>query len=166
MKLLHYIKASAALLFLLTGLTAAAQSSIVQPLAANVVSNYLAGKYIISAIRVTNSSTNAATIKFYDWATATTNVVRPAYQTVVGYSTNYNVVYTNSAGIVATNTFSGWFTDIQTVAEATNEQTRLGEFQIPASTTRDLPFYPVVARGFTALSSAAGTIELVYSTIP
>jgi hypothetical protein len=147
-------------------LFAQGESSLVQSMAANTVSNYLSGKYIIDSIRIVNTSTNNATIKFYDWATASTNVERAAYTTVSSYSTNYSVVYTNSAGLLGTNTYKGWYTANATVAAVTNEQSRLGEFQVTASTTRDLPFNPVVVRGLTVLSSQAGTIEVVYSSIP
>lgn len=152
--------------FAALSLFAQADASIVRSMAAGTVSNYLSGKYIIESVRIVNTSTNNATIKFYDWATAATNVIRAAYTVVDSYSTNYNVVYTNSAGIVATNTFKGWYTDNRTVAAVTNEQSRLGEFQVTASTTRDLPFNPVVVRGLTVLSDQAGTIEIVYSSIP
>lgn len=153
-------------LFASFSLFAQADASLVRSMAANTVSNYLSGKYIIDSIRIVNTSTNNATIKFYDWATAATSVVRAAYTTVTSYATNYNSVYTNSAGIVATNTYKGWYTANTTVAAVTNEQSRLGEFQVTASTTRDLPFNPVVVRGLTVLSDQAGTIEVVYSSIP
>lgn len=151
---------------LLAGNLFAQELSIVRTVTANAVSNYLSGKYVVESIRVVNSSTNNATIKFYDWATAATNVVRAAYTTPTSYTTNYNVVYTNSAGIVSTNTYKGWFTANVNVAAVTNEQSRLGEFQVTASTTRDLPFNPLVVRGLTVLSDQAGTIEIVYSSIP
>jgi len=153
-------------LFAAFSLFAQSDSSIVRSFASGTVSNYLAGKYIISGIRIVNSSTNNATVKFYDWATAATNIVRAAYTTVDSYATNYNVVYTNSAGIVATNTFNAWYSANRTVSAVTNEQTRLGEFQVTASSTRDLPFTPLVVRGLTLLADQAGTIEVTYSAIP
>ena len=141
-------------------------TSIVRSMAANTVSNYLSGRYIVNSVRIVNSSTNSATIKFYDWATAATNIVRAAYVVVDNYSTNYNVVYTNSAGIVATNTFSAQYIANRTVSAVTNEQSQLGAFQVTASTTRDLPFSPLVMRGLTVLSDQAGTIEINYSAVP
>jgi len=146
-----------------------AQSSgttIVRSMAANTVSNYLSGRYIVNSVRLVNSSTNSSTVKFYDWATAATNIVRAAYIVVDNYSTNYNVVYTNSAGIVATNTFVGQYIANRTVSAVTNEQTQMGAFQVTASTTRDLPSSPLVMRGLTVLSDQAGTIEINYSAIP
>ncbi len=153
-------------IFAAASLFAQTDASIVRSMAADTVSNYLSGKYIISNIRIINSSTNTATIKFYDWATAATNIVRAAYVTVDSYATNYNVVYTNSAGIVATNTFNAWYSANRTVSAATNEQTQMGAFQVTASTTRDLPFTPLVVRGLTVLSDQAGSIEISYSSIP
>lgn len=153
-------------IFAAASLFAQTDASIVRSMAAGTVSNYLSGKYIISNIRIINSSTNTATIKFYDWATAATNIVRAAYVTVDSYATNYNVVYTNSAGIVATNTFNAWYSANRTVSAVTNEQTQMGAFQVTASTTRDLPFTPLVVRGLTVLSDQAGTIEISYSSIP
>lgn len=153
-------------LFASFSLFAQADASLVRSMAAGTVSNYLSGKYIIESIRLINSSTNTATVKFYDWASAATSVVRAAYTVVDGYSTNYNVVYTNSAGFTKTNTVTTWYTANRTVAAVTNEQSRLGEFQVTASTTRDLPFNPVVVRGLTVLSDQAGSIEVVYSSIP
>lgn len=141
-------------------------TSIVRSMAANTVSNYLSGRYLVNSIRIVNTSTNSATIKFYDWATAATNIARAAYVVVDSYSTNYNVVYTNSAGIVATNTFFGQYTGTRTVAAVTNEQSQLGAFQVTASTTRDLPFSPLVMRGLTVLSDQAGSIEINYSAVP
>ncbi len=153
-------------IFAAASLFAQTDASIVRSMAAGTVSNYLSGKYIISNIRIINSSTNTATIKFYDWATAATNIVRAAYVTVDSYATNYNVVYTNSAGIVATNTFNAWYSANRTVSAVTNEQTQMGAFQVTASTTRDLPFTPLVVRGLTVLSDQAGSIEISYSSIP
>lgn len=153
-------------IFAAVSLFAQTDASIVRSMAAGTVSNYLSGKYIISNIRIINSSTNTATIKFYDWATAATNIVRAAYVTVDSYATNYNVVYTNSAGIVATNTFNAWYSANRTVSAVTNEQTQMGAFQVTASTTRDLPFTPLVVRGLTVLSDQAGSIEISYSSIP
>lgn len=153
-------------IFAAASLFAQTDASIVRSMAAGTVSNYLSGKYIISNIRIVNSSTNTATIKFYDWATAATNIVRAAYVTVDSYATNYNVVYTNSAGIVATNTFNAWYSANRTVSAVTNEQTQMGAFQVTASTTRDLPFTPLVVRGLTVLSDQAGSIEISYSSIP
>lgn len=157
------------ILGIFAGLSLFAQGdlSIVRTIGAGAVSNYLSGKYIIDSVRVINgNSSNTLTIKFYDWNAAVTSVVRSAYTTVSGYSTSYNSIYTNSAGIVATNTYKGWYTANTTVAAVTNEQSRLGEFQVSGGATRDLPFNPVVVRGLTALSDVAGTIEIVYSSIP
>jgi len=153
-------------IFAAASLFAQTDATIVRSMAANTVSNYLSGKYLVGTVRIVNSSTNTATIKFYDWATAATSVVRAAYTVIDSYSTNYNVVYTNSAGIVATNTFFGQYTAARTVAAVTNEQSQLGSFQVSASTTRDLPFSPLIARGLTVLSDQAGSIEVGYSAIP
>lgn len=154
-------------LFAAFSLFAQVDGSIVRPFASGTVSNYLSGKYIIDSVRVYNTNASAnLTIKFYDWNTAATSIIRAAYTTVSGYATSYSVIFTNSAGIVDTNTYNGWYTANTTVAAVTNEQTRLGEFQVTANSTRDLPFNPVVVRGLTVLSDQAGAIEIVYSSIP
>lgn len=146
-------------------LTAAAQYTvIVQPTTANAVSNYLSGRYTITELKFSNgSSSNNATLKFYDWATAATNVIRAAYTSYTSYQTNWNVAYTNSAGIVATNTFSGWYSLEVSNAAVTNEQTRLATITVGAGKTDQLlPITPIVARGLTLLPDQAGTLQITY----
>ena len=149
---------------LLFGLAAQAQGLIlVRAVAAGTVSNYLAGRYIIDTLEFENSNTtNTATVKLYDWATAATNIVRAAYTSKLSYATNYSVVYTNSADIVATNTFVGTYIANVSNSAVTNEQTRLREYLVPASTLAELTEPPQVARGLTLLSTTAGTVRIYY----
>ena len=142
------------------------QTVIVRTVTANAVSNYLSGRYLVDNMTFINGATNTATLKFYDWATAATNVVRAAYDSKTSYTTNYSTVYTNSAGIVATNTFSGlYIADVSNPA-VTNEQTRLATYQAPGSATSDLPAPLQVARGLVLLSDQTGTIEITYHAAP
>jgi hypothetical protein len=134
-------------------------------LTAATVGNVLAGNYLITNIRVTANTTNN-TIKLYDWDTAATNVVRASYVSVESYATNKTVIHTNNAGLLTTNTFAGWFTGYVTNAAATNEQTKLLTFDVPASTTRDLSINLLVARGLTVLPLQAGTLEVTYQELP
>ena len=63
-------------IFAAASLFAQTDASIVRSMTAGAVSNYLSGKFLVGSTRIVNSSTNTATIKFYDWATAATSVVR------------------------------------------------------------------------------------------
>lgn len=149
---------------LLFSLASQAQGLIlVRAVAANTVSNYLAGRYIIDTLEFENLDATNATVKLYDWATAATNIVRAAYTSKTSYATNYSTVYTNSAGIAtSTNTFVGTYIANVTTAAATNEQTRLREYIVPASTLSELTEPPQVARGLTLLSTQAGTLRIYY----
>ena len=146
------------------GITAHAQGLIlVRSVTGGTVSNYLAGRYVIDTLEFENSNTtNTATVKLYDWATAATNIVRAAYTSKLSYATNYSVAYTNSAGIVATNTFVGTYIANVINSAVTNEQTRLREYLVPAATLSELTDPPQVARGLTLLSTTDGTVRIYY----
>jgi uncharacterized protein (DUF2147 family) len=151
---------------LLLGFSTFAQEKITTTaLTAATVANALSGKYLITNVRVVANTTNNV-IKLYDWATAATNVVRASYVSVESYATNYTTVSTDSAGLSQTNTFSGWYTGYVTNAAATNEQTQLLQFTVPASTTRDIPIRLLVARGLTVLPLQSGTLEVTYQELP
>lgn len=139
----------------------------VVPLAANTVSNVVSGRYNVpELVFINTSSSNNATLKFYDWATAATSVVRAAYITTSSYETNYTVITTNSAGLLSTNSFTGYVTVAVNNSAVTNEQTRLATVVVPAATTRTLPVEFITARGLTVLSDVAGLLEVTYRTIP
>lgn len=145
--------------------TASAQSPRVTASAVSAATpaNLLSGRYVTDEIYFINSSSsNTATIKFYDAASAITNIVRPAYSYIDGYSTNYSTVYTNAAGLLATNVTTTWYTYTVSASAVTNERTKLSTVSVPPSGARLLPLRFIVANGLTVLSDQAGTIEVTY----
>jgi len=162
----HTIKQIAAILVgVFTSLFAHGQSVnyTSTALTANTAANLLAGRYVIDTITVFN--TNAATpitIKFYDAATTSTNVIRPAAPVISSYETNYTTITTNAAGILNTNTFTGYISVATTSTAVTNERARLAVITVPANSTRSIPLQFITAQGFTVLPSAAGLLDLTY----
>jgi hypothetical protein len=159
----------AALFGIFAALSLFGQTVIVRTVTANAVSNYLSGRYLIESLQYfgATSTNDSTTLKFYDWATAATNVVRAAYTSKNSYTTNYSTVYTNSAGIVSSNSFSGLYIADVSNSAVTNEQTRLATYQVPAGNAgTDLPSALQVARGLVLVSDQTGTIEITYRSAP
>ena len=120
------------------------------------------GKYTVKEILFLPTSTNG-TVKFYDSASNSTNIVIGAYTSYAQYSTNWSQIFTNAAGIVVTNTFSGVATLPTTVAASTNERPAIvGPFLVTTSgrTIDGLKVQPTL--GLTIYSTAAGNVEITY----
>ena len=123
------------------------------------------GKYEILGVLFQNSVATNTTLKFYDAGTASTSIVRQAYTSYGTYATNFNYVWTNTAGLLVTNTFAGTYRSSTSVAAVTNERPKiLGPLAAPASavlTVDDLGFSPNL--GLVALSDlASGTLQITY----
>lgn len=123
------------------------------------------GKYEILGVLFQNSVATNTTLKFYDAGTASTSIVRQAYTSYSSYATNFNNVWTNTAGLLVTNTFAGVYRASTSVAAVTNERPKiLGPLAAPASavlTVDDLGFSPNL--GLVALSdTASGTLQITY----
>ena len=161
----RFIKRSILLVAMLgASLASFAQSPITTstPLTANTTASLLSGRYLVEQFYYVNSSTNPATIKLYDAATAITNVVRPAYSSILTYATNYNVIFTNIDGVIHTNTLSGQYSVTVANLAVTNERTRLIQFTVPGSASLAIPAQALVANGVSALSDQTGTIMFTY----
>jgi len=123
------------------------------------------GGHEVTRVKFVSGAATNATLKFYDAATATTNLIRPAYTSYTTYSTNYSTTFTNSAGVVVTNTWVGTYRQDVSNSAVTNERTKiLGPFAAPASTTTEVDGFIVsTALGLVVLSdTASGTIEVTY----
>lgn len=123
------------------------------------------GKYEILGVLFQNSVATNTVLKFYDAGTASTSVVRQAYTSYSSYATNFSTTFTNTAGIVVTNTWSGTYRAATSNASVTNERPKiLGPLAAPASavlTVDDLAISPNL--GLVALSdSASGTLQITY----
>lgn len=123
------------------------------------------GKYEILGVLFQNSVATNTTLKFYDAGTASTSVVRQAYTSYTSYATNFNYVWTNTAGLLVTNTFAGTYRSSTSVAAVTNERPKiLGPLAAPASavlTVDSIAFSPNL--GLVALSDlASGTLQITY----
>lgn len=123
------------------------------------------GKYEVLGVLFQNSVATNTTLKFYDAGTASTSIVRQAYTSYSSYATNFNNVWTNTAGLLITNTFAGTYRASTSVAAVTNERPKiLGPLAAPASavlTVDDLGFSPNL--GLVALSDfASGTLQITY----
>lgn len=126
------------------------------------------GNYVVKDILFINgNTTNAATIKFYDSTANGTNLVIGGRTVYSSYTTNYNIVHTNSAGIVITNTVSGLYTYGTVVGQTTNERpTVVGPYLITANGSRtlaDVNISPLL--GLTIYSTQAGTVEVTYEIV-
>lgn len=139
---------------------------IVYELAANTSSNLLARSTIIDTISFTASSVSITTVRFYDSATTTTNIITPAYVTYGRYTTNVSVIYTNENGIILTNTYPGQWTYAITNAQATNSLTPIFTIVVPGSTLRTKTARIQVQRGLTAVPNQAGIVEVTYRKNP
>lgn len=150
---------------LLAPLLVFAQSTTVSSwsVAANTVTNLVSGNYRVNDLYFYNpSSSNTATLKFYDSATSITNWSRPAFYSQITYETNYWVTYVDPAGITRSNQFKTLYTGSVSNAPATVERTKLAQFAVPPGYRLLLPVDLIVANGFTVLSDAAGTLSATY----
>lgn len=152
----------AALVFASLASFGQSQTTTTAPLTAATTANILAGRYVVDQFYFVNSSTNAATVKLYDAATAITNVVRPAYSSILSYATNYNVTFTNIDGVIHTNTLSGYASITVANTAVTNERVRLIQFTVPPSSSLAIPAQAIVANGLTALSDQSGQLMVTY----
>ncbi len=126
------------------------------------------GKYLVKDILFVNgNTTNSATVKFYDSAANATNIAIGSRTVYSSYTTNYNVVHTNTAGIVITNTYSGIYTYGTATAASTNERpTSVGPFLVTANSSRTLSDVNVAPLlGLTIYSTQAGTVEVTYEVV-
>lgn len=166
MKHLNSIILAAALFFGLAAspATRAADLYLTGTAAANVSSNIVAtGGLLIADINWINTSTNTALIKFYDTTANTNTIVRPAFTSYTRYTTNWVNVFTNAAGIVSTNTFSGTYYAPVSNAAVTNERPIMVTFQVPASGTFNLTdINSEIAHGLTVLPTQAGQYVITY----
>jgi hypothetical protein len=134
-----------------------------QALTAGTAASVLTGRQVVDSLAYFNqNTTNVATLKFYDAATAVTNIVRPAYTAVVSYETNFTTITTNITGILQTNSFTGWYSGLSSISITTNERTRLGTAVVPPNTRLALPMQFLTAQGLTVLSDTAGILEVGY----
>lgn len=123
------------------------------------------GGHEVTSIRFINGVATNTTLKFYDAATAITNLVRPAYTSYSSYATNFSTTFTNSAGVVVTNTWVGVYRGSTANSAVTNERTKiLGPLAAPASATYQADGFVIApALGLVVLSDlASGTIEVTY----
>lgn len=152
---------------LITGLfvlasTMFAQTAVSAVTGGTAVNLLSTGGYIIDSITFTATTTNNTTVKFYDSSSTATNIVRAAYTSYSSYSTNFDSVFTNEAGILVTNTFVGRYTYPTSVSAVTNERPKLTTIVVPASGQRTKDTTIINARGLTLLSDYDGIVEVTY----
>ena len=122
----------------------------------------LSSPKIIDNIAVLATTANNTTVKFYDAATATTNFVQAAYTRYTSYATNFTSTFTNSLGVLVTNTYAGVYRAPVAVGAATNEMTKITTIMVPASAllTRDTTIQTV--KGLVALSDQDAVVTVTY----
>lgn len=144
----------------------AADLSTVQSVSATTPLTLVSGgNWLVKAVTWINANTtNTATIKFYDSSANVTSVVRAAYNSYTSYATNFSSTFTNTAGIIVTNTYAGIYTAATANTAVTNERpTVLGPWVIPVSATYvvdDFKYAPI--NGLTVYSTLAGTVQVDY----
>lgn len=126
----------------------------------------LSGAKIVDNIVVLNSSTNTATVRFYDSSTADTNVVRAAYTRYTTISTNFDSVFTNTAGVLVTNTFAGVYKAPVAVSAVTNARPVIQAIAVPASTTASKDTHIQTIRGLILLSDQDVVVTVDYRNQP
>lgn len=129
-------------------------------------SNLVAKPLITDDIIVTATTTNLTTVKFYDSATTTTNYVQGAYTKYASYATNFDVVFTNEAGILVTNTFKGIYTGPTSVSASTSSIPAIQTIIVPASTSRTKVVHMQVMRGLTVVPNNDVIVEVDYRNNP
>lgn len=147
------------ILFLLAAGSAFAQDSTVATLAANTVANALSTAPALNEIRIINTNAGAITVKFYDVATATTNIIRPAYKSITSYNTNYSILVTNF-GVITTNSFTGTVRAVVSNASVTNELSRLATIAVPGAGTHTFTPNFSIVNGLTLLSTGTATVQI------
>ena len=164
-------KILAILFSLLTALTVQAQfKTISLSVTADTPTNALTGgNYIVTGIQFVNANTtNTGNLWFYDATGVTTNRVRAAHTLWSSYATNITSTFTNSSGLIITNTFAGTYRYSTSVSAATNEAPKiLGPYYIPSSTSVEIDgiaYSP--AKGLTAWSTVAGALTVTYRVEP
>lgn len=150
------------LLLALTVSLQAQQSMTLTPLAANTVSNILAAGAIIDNLTVINSTTNNATLDFFDTSNTATTYVQQAYSAFSSYATNFTVIWTNASGSLVTNTFSGIYTAPSAVALGTNTRPKVITLVIPASAVLNKDVRLQVVRGLAAVGNQDLTLTTTY----
>ncbi len=131
-------------------------------LTAAAVSNIVSYPVIVDNFYIQNATTNAATVYFYDSSTTTTNWVGLGTTTYSSYSTNFDVVFTNAASVIVTNTFSGLYTAPTVVAAATNTMTPVLTVIVPGSTVLNRDVKLQTLRGLAVLPTQDLTLITTY----
>lgn len=113
---------------------------------------------LVQSITVLNATAGALNLKLYDSANTTTNYTQAAYNAVLAYRTNYNVITTNLSGILLTNTVSGWYRTTEAVGSTTVLKPKVLDITIPANSIRtyELRMQPA----FGLLAHANGVVEV------
>lgn len=148
-------------LFLLPSLIA--QTYVSDTLLTNTPVALITTPAVIKAMTMTATTANATVFKFYDYnSTTSTNVVYAATTAPLSYSTNWSTTFTNTQGIVLTNTFSGLYTTTTVVTAVTNERPRVITITVPASSQRTITLSKRLAYGLVGQANYAGLVEVEY----
>lgn len=160
MKLIKNLLAAVALFVAVSA--SAQQQQLLTSLTANTASNLLAKAYIIDNFIVINSTTNIATLKFYDSSTTSTTMVQAAYTSYSSYATNFSTVFTNEANVLVTNSFTGIYTAPTSNTVATNTRPAIYTLIVPASSTLTKDVRLQVMRGLTVVPNQTTTLLTTY----
>lgn len=140
------------------------QAMTLTSLTANTVSNVVAQACIIDNFTILNSTTNNARVDFFDAATAVTNYTQAAYTKYVTYSTNFNVVFTNTTGVLVTNTFVGLYTAPEAGTSGSIARAKVASLVIPANSTLNKDVKLQTVLGLTAVPDQSLTLITTYRT--
>lgn len=119
------------------------------------------------SLQLSDTSGAANNVIVYDSSSAsTTNRVRPAYTLLTPYTTNIVSSFTNGVGRVETQTNTVRAIATTTVAQSTNEMTRLFTITLPAngSVLFDPTTPTLFSYGFTIKTVGAGSYNATYIT--
>lgn len=114
---------------------------------------------------ITLACAAAQSVNFYDSTNGTLVVTNGNYTTRVGVSTNMTVKYTNSIGIIQTNTWTGIHTANSTVVAATNTAAVITSVAVPANVPVTLPVNLSLAYGLSCklVNTNNITLTIVWS---
>lgn len=166
-QLFNTIKLGLAAFFAAVSITSHAGNYATNVAAATPLTLLSGANYAIDSIVFFNTNAaTTATVWFYDSTANSTSYIQAATSRfTVGNVTN-TTVFTNSSGIVITNTVYAIGRVTNSVSLATNERPRLLPMIIPAADSLTVTSPTLLpSRGLTVYSTAAGLINVTYEPI-
>lgn len=128
----------------------------------NNANSVLTSGYRLLSLDLIGAASGNTTVRLYDLATVTTNLVTTDYSSRTSYATNVITSYTNTVGSIQSITNSGLFTLTSTVDGTTSEGTRIIDIVVPPNVLYQVNLNVPVVKGVSAFSSQSISYTLTY----